>query len=122
VGGRNDASLWFTMPMGAQVWSIYIAHPDECDAIEENDGVTLNARTEILLRSTLEPSRLVAVLGHELVHACFTNAGDDLIAAIFGCTTEEIGRAEERLAAYMGPQIIDALQRSGVLRLPKLPR
>jgi len=122
----NDDSceLWFELPFGPNVWRIYTADPDECVHLVGCEGVTVHRMSSIFLDSTLERSRLLSVLGHELVHVPFSHCDTHASASIFGCATDDASAsaAEERVCCRVGPDLIAALQRSGMLRLPRLPR
>jgi hypothetical protein len=102
------------------VWSFFLCHA--CSAIEGCEGVTVNKRCEIHIDSSLEDSRIVAVLGHEFVHALLTHANNEMIVGLFGCADTDVTAAQERVAVYLGPQLMDGLQRAGILKLPKMPK
>jgi hypothetical protein len=113
--------LWLSVPIHASVWRVFVCDSD-CPQLAENEGVTVHRRSEVHIDGSMECSRIVAVLGHELVHVCFTHANAEAQASIFGCHASDIDAANERIAVYMGPQLMEGLQRAGLLKLPRLPR
>lgn len=115
--------LWFTLPFGPNIWRVYLGYPDECPQLDGHEGVTVHRECVIYIDRTLEPSRIVGVLGHELIHAALTNLNLEASAALYGCeeSEEATRKAEERVAVAIGANLIDALQRAGLLKLPKLP-
>jgi hypothetical protein len=120
----DTCDLWFELPFGPNVWRIYTADPDTCVHLVGCEGVTVHRASSIYIDRTLERSRMVSVLGHELVHIPFSHCDTHASAAIFGCgkDDESTSAAEERVCCRVGPDLIAALQRSGMLRLPRLPR
>lgn len=106
--------------MGGCVWKVFVCYG--CPAIEGCEAVTINKRCEIHIDSTLEDSRTVAVFGHELVHALLTHANSEMMTAVFGCESSDVTEAGERAAVYLGPQLVEGLQRAGLLKLPRIPK
>ena len=67
--------------------------------------------------------RLVVALLHELLHGALTAPGDcHLLARILGCTAAEADEREEEIVTHLAPRLADCLIRSGLLRLPPIPR
>lgn len=119
--GFDLAQLWFTIPIGAIIWRVYLA-PDDSPCLDGLEGCTAHKSSSIFLDEDLEDSRLVAVLAHELVHACFSTSNEEHTAGVLGCEKTDVDAAEERVSVALGDKLIDGLQRAGLLRLPRRPR
>lgn len=68
--------------------------------------------------------RIVIGIIHELLgHGVLAAPGDDLNNAhLFGCRASRVAAVEERIVTHMAPRWADCLIRSGLLRLPPIPR
>ena len=115
-------TLWLTIPIGGNIWRVFLADPDDCPILSGCEGITVHRKSAIYLDQELEDSRLISVLGHEIVHALFANSNEEMTTAIFGCQGSDIIAAEERVAVYVGSVFLDGLQRAGFLKLPRRPR
>lgn len=68
--------------------------------------------------------RIVVALLHEQLHQILTGPGEDdqLNANLFGCKPTEAEAVEERVVTYISTRLADCMLRSGLLRLPPIPR
>jgi hypothetical protein len=108
--------------MASSVWDVFVCDATDCPWLNGAEGMTVHATSTIHLSSSMESSRLVSVLGHELVHVCFSHMNEEARTGVIGCEASESTKAEERLAVFIGPNFVDGLQRAGFLKLPKVPR
>ena len=79
-----------------------------------------DSAAEILIDDTVEPSRRIVVLIHEVLHACLNMPGSgSLMPHVFGCPFEKIADIEENVVSYLAPVLAGAL--CPMLHLPKVP-
>lgn len=91
--------------------------------LKGNDGITQPAYGLIALDEESPLLRIVVTLVHELLHNLFSAPGDDdLNARILGCKPKDVGAREEEIVTHLAPRLADCLIRSGLLRLPPIPR
>jgi hypothetical protein len=100
-------------------WRAVLAKPNETSYLDEAEGVTVASRARVYINELLPYTRQVATFGHELVHVTFSTANKELVAAVLGCPVEQVTEAEERVAAFIGPQLGSIILSGNMMRLPK---
>jgi hypothetical protein len=114
---------WFTARSIAGDLDVVLATEKLLKDLKNRAGVTLPNEGLIALDEETPLVRLVVTLIHELFHGALSAPGDDnLIARLFRCTPQQAVDREEEIVTYMAPRFADCLIRSGLLRLPPIPR
>lgn len=120
---KTKGKHWFSFAAAGTEWDIRIASEKDAPELASAEGFTDPASSTIYLDAGLVPSRRTVVLVHELLHALLSTPGEfKLMSRILGCSQEEASAREEELVTHLAPKLGDALARSGMLRLPKVPR
>lgn len=133
IRARRIDNRKLTLPAGVRHWFTARSVAGDLDVVLANDkllkdlkdrvGVTLADHGLIALDEETPLVRLVVALCHELLHGALSAPGDaNLLARILGCTPEEAGDREEEIVTHIAPRWADCIIRSGLLRLPPIPR
>lgn len=120
---RRRKRKWMTLPMGGSVWTIWLVDErtlTECAGDDQGaEGLMNDSASEILILDTVEPTRRIVVLIHEILHAALNPVGaGSLIPHIFGCPYEKIADIEENVVSHLAPVLAGAL--GNLLKLPKV--
>lgn len=115
---------WFTARTVAGDYDVVLSNERVLKDLKGRVGVTLANDGLIALDEESPLLRIVIVLFHELMgHGILSAPGDDdLNAHLFGCRPAKSIVVEERIVTHMAPRWADCLIRSGLLRLPPIPR
>lgn len=115
---------WFTARTIAGEYDVVLSNERVLKDLKGRVGVTLANDGLIALDEDSPLLRVVIVLFHELMgHGVLSAPGDDdLNAHLFGCKPGKSIAVEERIVTHMAPRWADCLIRSGLLRLPPVPR
>ncbi len=112
---------WTRFFTGGTEWTVRIGSIAEFPDLESREGYTDPDTCEIHIWEQLTPSRRVVVLFHEMMHAVISAPGDEpLFARVVGCAEEDSAGAEEAVITHIAPKLVDALQRLGMLRPPRV--
>lgn len=114
---------WFTIRTIGGDLDVLLGSATSIKDLKGRYGVTDADVGIIALDENTPLVRLVVALLHELLHGGLTAPGDShLLARILGCTAEEADEREEEIVTHLAPRLADCLIRSGLLRLPPIPR
>jgi hypothetical protein len=114
---------WFTARSIAGDLDVVLANEKLLADLKDRVGVTLADVGLIALDAETPLVRLVVALCHELLHGVLSAPGDqNLMARILGCTPAKAVEREEELVTHLAPRWADCIIRSGLLRLPPIPR
>jgi hypothetical protein len=114
---------WFTARSVGGDLDVVLATAGLLKDLKDRAGVTHADVGLIALDEATPLVRLVVALMHELLHGAFSAPGDhNLTARILGCRREHADAREEEIVTHLAPRLADCLIRSGLLRLPPIPR
>jgi hypothetical protein len=114
---------WFTLRTIGGDLDVILGTAANIKDLRGRYGVTDADAGIIALDESSPLLRLVVTLLHELLHGALTAPGDhNLLARLFGCPAEEADAREEEIVTHLAPRLADTLIRSGLLRLPPIPR
>lgn len=120
---KTKGKHWFSFTAAGTEWSVIIAAEKDVPELAHAEGFTDPSSSTICLDSELVPSRRTVVLVHEMLHALLSTPGESkLMARILGCSQEDASAREEELVTHLAPKLCDALCRSGIFKLPRVPR
>lgn len=114
---------WFTLRTVGGDLDVILGSSTSVKDLKGRYGVTDADAGIIALDEGTPLYRLVVALVHELLHGALTAPGDThLLARILGCKVEVADEREEEIVTHLAPRLADCLIRSGLLRLPPIPR
>lgn len=114
---------WFTVRTVGGDLDVILGTANSVKDLKGRYGVTDADVGIIALDEGTPLVRLVVALLHELLHGALTAPGDShLLARILGCSADDADEREEEIVTHLAPRLADCLIRSGLLRLPPIPR
>lgn len=117
---KNDShrKVWFELNILGTQWQVLLVEPTVFKEFMANrEGVCISNLSVIMIDRTLSNARKPDVFFHELMHAI--NGAISLEASVK--MTSGTDDAEETLVSLQAPVLFDALTRSGMLKIPKIP-
>jgi hypothetical protein len=114
---------WFTARTIGGDLDVVLANGKILRDLKDRVGITHADVGLIALDEDTPYVRLVVALMHEILHSCFSVPGErNLMARVLGCRADVACEREEEIVTLLAPILADCMLRSGLLRLPPLPR
>lgn len=119
----RGARHWFTIRTAGGDYDIVLGTDKVLKCLKGAEGHTDGGLGIIALDEEATLSRIAVVLIHEMLHAVLSSPAEyGPIARVIGCRPASVAKREEDIVAYLAPKLADCLIRSGLLRLPPIPR
>ena len=115
--------LWKEFRLGTRVWKLYECDPTECiwcGADTANNSyifaMTILNLSEVHFDRTLPRKQRMEYVGHELTHVVCGTYNSEYMCGVLGCKPSDSMAAEERLACFIGREVMGALDAAGFLK------
>lgn len=119
----KGARQWFTVRTVGGDFDVILGTDKILKCLKGAEGHTDGGLGIIAIHEEATLSRIAIVLIHEVLHALLSSPAEYApLAKILGCRPASVAGREEDLVAYLAPKVADCLIRSGLLRLPPIPR
>lgn len=119
----RGARHWFTVRTTGGDYDVVLGTATILKCLKTLEGHTDVDLGIIAINEEATLRRIAVVLVHELLHAILSAPADQgPFARIIGCRPKNLVAREEDIIAHIAPRLADSLLRSGLLRLPPIPR
>jgi len=119
----RGARHWFTLRTSGGDYDVVLGTDKILKCLKGLEGHTDAGVGIIAIDEEATLSRLAVVLVHELLHAVLSAPADQgPLARVIGCRPKNLIAREEDIIALIAPRLADCLIRTGLLRLPPIPR
>lgn len=114
---------WFVARTIGGDFDVLLATDKDVKDLRGNYGVMLPELGLIALDESSPQLKIVVTLVHEILHAVLSAPADsEITKRALNCDASELIDREEAIVALLAPRLTDCLLRSGLLRLPPIPR
>lgn len=119
----KGCTYWFTLRTLWGPFRVYLVDTAIVPDMADKFALTLVDEGWIFLDERMPRSRLARALVHEAFHAVMSTPSEDrLLARILGCKLRRADKREEELVVHLSTKFADAFARSGLFKLPPLPK
>lgn len=121
MGPVPQPVLWMSLCLLGAQWDVWITTKEHHPDLDEWEGWTDGTKATIYISAHIADSRKPEVLIHEIIHAVDMACGLESTFTKISPAVEWKDR-EEALVSSQSPLLYDVLNRSGLLRIPAIPK